>query len=172
MNSNQTQEHPQASSFDEAGVALYITDKRVMNEFRKIVQRHKVPFKHQANLALILLDEAIEHNRGNLTLPFLRNYRYEDYIPSFVEYEVTEVGEEIGEQIRMRAIEQQLQRELKNFMRGLRIIIHSGHTMDGLLSQNPQVPFKVDNGSRRAIQMAKRIIDDLAEKLKPISRYD
>jgi hypothetical protein len=100
-------------------------------------------------------------------LPFLRNHQYEDYIPSFVEYEVTEVGEEIDEQIRMKAIEQQLQRELENFVRGLGIIIHSGHTVDGLLKQYSQVPFKVDNDKRRVIQMTKRIIDDLAEKLKP-----
>jgi hypothetical protein len=158
-------------NFDEAGVANYIKDKAVLNWFRKIVQRYQVPFEHQAKLALILLDEAVEHNKGRLTLPFLRNRRYEDYIQSFLEYEVTEVGEEIGEKIRLKAIEQQLQRELENFMRGLGIIIRSGHTVDGLHRQYPQVPFEVDNGKRRAIQIAKRIIDDLAEKLKPSSRW-
>jgi len=41
----------------------------------------------------------------------------------------------MGEQIKLEAVEQQLQRELANFMRGLRIIIHSGLTMHGLLKQ-------------------------------------
>ena len=81
------------------------------------------------------------------------------------------VDEKIGGQIKLEAVEHQLQRELKNFTRGLGIMIRSGHVVDGLLKQYPQIPFKVDNDSRRAIQLAKQVIDDLAQKLKPISRW-
>jgi hypothetical protein len=50
-------------------------------------------------------------------------------------------------------------------------MFRSGREVDGLLKQYPQVPFKVDNDSRRAIQLAKKVIDDLAEKLPPASRW-
>jgi hypothetical protein len=164
-----TNDQPQ---FDADGVAKYIKDKAVFNWFRKkIVPHYKVPFEHQAKLALILLDEAVEHNKGHLTLPFLRNHRYEDYIPSLLEYEVTQVGEEIAEKIRLKAIEQQFQRELENFTRGLAIMFRSGRVIDRLLQQYPQTSLKVDNGSRRLIRNAKRIIDDLAEKLPPTSYW-
>jgi hypothetical protein len=153
------------NSFDEAGVANYIKDKTVLKWFRKIVQLYKVPLAKQAELAAILLNEAVEHNKGWLMLPFIK--RYEDYIPSFVEHGDPVVDEKTGEQIKLEAVQHQLQRELANFMRGLRIVLHSGHTMAGLLKQYPQVPFKVDNGKRRAIQMTKQVFDDLAEKLKP-----
>jgi hypothetical protein len=106
-----------------------------------------------------------------LTLPFLKNHSYEDYIPSFIEDGGPVIDEKIGEQIKLEAVEHQLQRELENFMRGLRIIINSGHTIDGLLKQYPHAALKVDNGKRRAIQLAKQVIDDLAEKLKPTSYW-
>jgi hypothetical protein len=163
---------PKQVAFDEEGVAKYIRDKLVLNWFRKVVERYSVPLAKQAELAALLLNEAVEHNRGRLTLPFIRNYKYEDYIPSYVKHGGgTEVDEKIGEQIKLEAVEYQLQRELQNFMRGLGIMSRSGHVVDGLLEQYPQVPFKIDNKSRRAIQLAKRVIDDLAEKLKPISRW-
>jgi hypothetical protein len=171
MNSKQTQEHPQASSFDEAGVANYIKDKAVLNWFRRIVQHYKVPLDKQAKLAVVLLDEAVEHNKGHLTLPFLKNHNYEDYIPSFVEHDTTTIDAKISEKIKLAAVENQFQRELKNFTRGLAIMSRSGHVMAGLLKQYPQVSFKVDNQSRRAIEFAKEVIDDLAEKLPPVSRW-
>jgi len=52
------------SSFDEAGVANYIKDKAVLNWFRKTVQRYKVPSAKQAELAALLLNQAVEHNQG------------------------------------------------------------------------------------------------------------
>jgi hypothetical protein len=124
-----------------------------------------VPPAKQAQLAALLLNEAVEHNRGRLTLPFLRDYGYEDYIPSFVEHGGPVVDEKIGGQIKLEAVEHQLQRELKNFTRGLASMFRSGRVVAGLLKQYPQVLFKIDNDSRDAIQFAKRVIGDLAEKL-------
>ena len=152
------------NSFDEAGVANYIKDKAVLNRFRKIVQQYVVPLAKQAKLAAVLLDEAVEHNKGRLTLPFIK--RYEDYIPSFIEHDTTVVDDKLGEQIKLKAVEQQLQRELKNFARGLAIMFRRGHTIDGLLRQYPQASFKIDSQARTSIKFAKRAIDELAEKLK------
>jgi hypothetical protein len=101
----------------------------------------------------------------------LRNYGYEDDIPSFVKYGGTEVDEKIGEQIKLEAVQHQIQRELKNFMRGLGIMSHSGFVIDGLLKRYSQVPFRIDNQSRFSIQLAKRLINALNEKLKPTSRW-
>jgi hypothetical protein len=159
------------SDFDEAGVAAYIRDKSVLNWFCRIVQQYKVPLAKQAKLAAVLLDEAVELNKGRLTLPFLRTQKYEYFIPSYIEYDTTTIDAQMGEKIKLAAVEHQLERELANFMRGLRIIIKSGHTMDGLLNQYPQVSVRVDHGKRRAIQMARRIIDDLADKLPPVSYW-
>jgi hypothetical protein len=155
---------PEMNSFDEAGVTNYITDKTVLNWFRKAVQRYNVPFAEQTKLAALLLNEAVEHNKGWLTLPFIK--RYEDYIPSFVEHGSEPViDEKLGEQIKLEAVEHQLQRELKDFTKGLVIMFRSGRVMDGLLKQYPQAHFHIDNDSRRSIQMAKRVLDSLTEKL-------
>jgi hypothetical protein len=127
------------------------------------------PPAKQAQLPALLLNEAVEHNRGRLTLPFLKN-GYEDYIPSFVEHGGPGVDEKIGEQIKLEAVEHQLQRELKNFRRDLASMFRSGRVVAGLLKQYPQLLFKIDNDSRDAIQFAKRVIDDLAEKYGPSQR--
>jgi len=97
------------------GVGQYIKNKAVLNWFRKITQHYDVPLAKQAELAALLLNEAVEHNRGRgLTLPFLKDRNYEDYIPSFVEHDGPVVDEQIGEQIKLEAVQDQLQRALKD----------------------------------------------------------
>jgi hypothetical protein len=108
------------NSFDEAGVTNYIKDKPVLNWFRKIVQQYEVPWDKQAKLAAVLLDEAVELNNGKLTLPFLK----------------------FGEQIKLEAVQHQLQRELKNCEKGLVILFRSGRVVAGLLKQYPQASWR------------------------------
>jgi hypothetical protein len=109
-----TNDQSTSPDFDEAGVANYIKDKRVLNWFRKTVQRYEVPLAKQAGLAAVFLNEAVRHNKGRLTLPFLRDRNYQDYIPSFIEYGDTEVDEKTGEQIKLEAVKQQVKREWQN----------------------------------------------------------
>jgi hypothetical protein len=163
MNSNQTRART-LNSFDEVGVNNYIKDKAVLNWFRKAVQRYEVRTAKQAQLAALLLSEASNHNEGWLTLPFIK--RYGDYIPSFVEHgSEPAIDEKLGEQIKLEAVQHQLQRELKNFMRGLGSMSRSDFVIDGLLRKYPQAPFRINTQSRSSIQLAKRLINALAEKL-------
>jgi hypothetical protein len=79
------------------GVGQFVKRKDVMNWLRKMVERYSVPFAKQAVLAALLLNRANLHNKGKLTLQWLKNYGYEKYIPSFVKHGDIDVDQKTGD---------------------------------------------------------------------------
>jgi hypothetical protein len=154
-------------AFDEAGVGQYVKDKKVLNWFRKVSERYSVPLAKQAKIAALLLNEAVEHNKGRLSLPFAKDF--EKYIPSALKHDTTQqIDEQTGVQIEAEAAHEQWKREAEEFRRHVGGMLRSGYAMTGLAQKYPQIDFVINNELRRSIKHAKQVIDKLAE-LKPIS---
>jgi len=101
------------AAFDSDGVSQFIKNKAVLNWFGKVAQRYNIPFAKQAKVAALLLNEAVEHNKGWLTLPFAK--RYEPYIPSAAKYDTAQIDEQTAAQIEAEAAHEQWKLEQRSF---------------------------------------------------------
>jgi hypothetical protein len=162
------QKQQKKAAFDEAGVGQYVKDKTVLGWLRKAAEHYRVPLAKQAKVAALLLNEAVEHNKGRLSLPFAKDY--EQYIASMVKHDTTQIDEQTGAQIEAEAAQEQWKLEAEKFQSHLGGIMRSGYAMTGLAQQYPQIDFVINNELRHSIKHAKQVIDKLAE-LKPISRW-
>jgi hypothetical protein len=87
-------------AFDADGVSRYIKNKTVLNWFRKAAERYNLSPAKQVQVAALLLNEAVEHNEGRLSLPFAKTY--EQYIPLAVKHG-SKVDEQTSVQIEAEA---------------------------------------------------------------------
>jgi hypothetical protein len=150
-------------AFDADGVGKFIKNKTVLNWFRKAVERYSVPFAKQAKVAALLLNEAVEHNKGRLSLPFAKTY--EKYIPSAVKHDTTQIDEQTGAQIEAEAAFYQWERAAEDFHKHVAGMMKSAHEMVGLAKKYPQNPFPISNRLRFSIRWAQQEINELANRL-------
>jgi hypothetical protein len=147
-------------ALDAVGVSNLIKDKRVFNGFRKMAVSHAVPYSKQAGLAAALLEYANDHNKGKLTLPFLKDY--EGYIPALVEHG-TQMDETQYAQALIKKAQHDFERAAKEFHSLLLAMNHKAHLMIELRDKYSQIHFKIDKDLRWSIKFAKQEIDKLAQ---------
>jgi hypothetical protein len=63
-----------------------------------------------------------------------------------------------------------LAREMKKFERSLGIIVNTGRAIARLREQYPQIDVVIPSGFRDSLRLAKKVIDPLADALKPTKR--
>jgi hypothetical protein len=157
-------------AFDAVGVDKYIIDKHARNWFWQQCEEVRVPFACQAKLAALLANEAVEHNKGTLSLSFAK--RYEEYIRVWAEYPGIDISQEDINEILTKLDEEKLLRLAEEIKRRLFALARAASELTHFaekMQTKTQVLDKVfDFQFRRyGLQWVKQTVDKLVEKFPP-----
>ena len=151
-------------TFDLAGVGKFLNTEHQIRVFRKVMEREAAhfPIERQAEYAAMLVDYANKHD-VKLTAGFI-----DDYTTAMIR-QVGAAHSRINKE-EMQRIEAENERVKWNnlshhFCRNLGGVFRDAKEMLDMKARNPGLPFQVTQELKDAVELARPMINQLANKL-------
>jgi ParB-like chromosome segregation protein Spo0J len=156
-------------TFDAVGVSKYITDQSVRNWFWGQCELAKMPFAWQAKLAALIAEDAAFHNKGVVSLPFIKHF--EQYIRLWAEYPGIDIDQADMDEILSKLNEEKLQALVEKLKKQLFALARVANELAKVTENVPSTQLlgrMFDRQFRRyGLQWVKQTVDKLVEKFPP-----
>jgi hypothetical protein len=156
-------------TFDSIGVSKYIADQSARNWFWRQCELAKMPFAWQAKLAALIAEDAASHNKGVVSLPFIKHF--EQYIRLWTEYPGIDIDQADMDEILGKLNEEKLKEKVEKFKTQLFALTRVANELVKAAENVPSTRLLgrlFDNQFRRyGLLWIKQTVDRLAEKFPP-----